>query len=94
MGETMDVPCQVLHVDHQNMSLCWRGRALSIPTFVFCPEKINRVIPISENKCQYEVYETQSGPMAYVVKWVMGDKLSAMSQGMADGLKKYIEADG
>jgi len=55
------------------------------------PEKVQRVTPKGEWECLYEVWETQSGPMAFLIKWSMGAKASATNQGIADGLKKYVE---
>lgn len=90
-GDTMDVPCKIMTLNDAELSLCWRGCAMNIPTWIFLPEKVQKVTPIGEEECLYEIFETQAGPMAYVVKWSMGQKLSAMNQGIADGLKAYVE---
>lgn len=87
----MDVPMKVLVVNNEEMILSWRGMAMGIPTWIFLPEKVQKIVALGEDQCQYEVYETQSGPMAYMVKWTMGEKLGEMSRGMANGLKEYLE---
>ena len=89
-GDTMDVPCEIIDVNNEQMRICWRGRPGGIPTFIFLGEKVNRITRKGDNQCVYEVFETQGGPMAYLVQWMMGQKLSAMSQGIADGLKEYM----
>ena len=87
----MPIPCSIISLSDDEMSLCWRGEVPSIPFWIFFPEKVHRITPKGEGECLYEIFETQSGPMAYVVKWTMGMKLSAMNQGIADGLKAYVE---
>lgn len=90
-GDTTPIPCEIISVSDEERSICWRGKALSIPTWIFLPEKVQRVISKGDDRCFYEIWETQSGPMAYAVKWTIGMKLSAMNQGIADGLKKFVE---
>ena len=93
-GKLMAVPCQVLEVNVSEKRICWRGRALGIPQVLLNPEKVQSVTELhgaDEGKCLYEVWETQGGPLAYAVKWTLGEKLSAMSRGMAEGLRAYLE---
>lgn len=90
-GRTMDVPCEIIKIDDNEMELSWRGMTKGVPNWALCPEKVNRVTKKGENECLLEVFETQSKPLAYVVKWTMGEKLSRMSQGICDGLKEYAE---
>lgn len=87
----MKVPCVAVAVANEDMMLCWRGEPFGIPTWILTPEKVQRVTPRGEQDCVYEIFETQSGPMAYLVKWTMGAKQSAMNQGIADALKRYVE---
>ena len=91
-GSTMAVPCEIIAIDDAALELSWRGLALGIPMWFYLPEKVHRVTPRSERQCLFEVWETQSGPMAYGVKWMLGAKLSAMAQGIANGLKKHVES--
>lgn len=91
-GDTMDVPCEIIEVNDEQMRLCWRGRSNRIPLSILLGEKVHRITKKGGNQCVLEVFETQSGPMAYVIKWTLGQKLSAMSEGIADGLKEHIEA--
>lgn len=87
----MDVPCRITTINDEEMSLSWQGCAFSIPTFILLPEKVQKVISKGENESLYQVWESQGGPMAYVVKWSMGQKLSDMNQGIANALKAYVE---
>jgi hypothetical protein len=66
---------------------------LSPIRWLLWPEKVQTVIPQGENECIFRIYETQAGPLAYLVKYSMGEKLSLMSQGIADGLKAYVESN-
>ena len=90
-GNRMPIPCSIISLSDDEMSFCWRGEVPSIPCWIFFPEKVHRITPKGEGECLYEIFETQSGPMAYVVKWTMSMKLSVMNQGIADGLKAYVE---
>lgn len=89
-GKLLDVPCQISVIE-DGSRLCWIGQAFGIPTWIFLPEKVHRVTPRGENACFVEIYETQGGPMAYIVKWSMGEQLMRYAQGMVDSLKKYVE---
>lgn len=90
-GKLMDVPCQIIEINGEEMRLSWRGRAFHLPKWLLLPEKIQRVTKLEGGQCLYEVYETQGGPWAYLVKWFLGEKLDGMSKGMASGLKEYVE---
>ena len=90
-SETMDVACQVLEVNDEEMCVSWRGCLPWVPTMMLLPEKVQRVTMVSETHCLYEIYETQSGLLAYVIKWTMGEKLSGMQRAMAENLKEYVE---
>ncbi|WPG99039.1 Hypothetical protein R9X50_00184400 [Acrodontium crateriforme] len=83
------VTCELLALYDEDMMLCWRG--LSFPSFVLCPEKVQKVTDTENGSCLYEVWETFTGPLGWVAKWTMGEKLSVMAEGMANGLKKYVE---
>ena len=73
------------------MTICWRGCPKGIPEWTICGEKLQKVTRISDKETKFEVWETQSGLLAYVVRWTMGDKLGGMNQGIATNLKKHIE---
>lgn len=89
----MLVPCEIIAISDEEISISWRGQPTAIPTWFFLPEKIQRITPKGERQCLYEGWETQSEPMTYLIKWSVGAKLSAMQQGMADGLKEYMEGN-
>lgn len=91
VGNLMDVKCKILEVNDEQMRLCWRGCPSYVPQFLLLPEKIQRITTLENGQCLFEVYETQGGPAAYLVKWLLGAKLSGYAQGMAKGLKDYIE---
>ncbi|KAF2153371.1 hypothetical protein K461DRAFT_278187 [Myriangium duriaei CBS 260.36] len=90
-GALSEIPCKVLEVNPEAMRLCWRGYPKGIPQFLLFPEKVHRITAVSENECFIEVFETQSGPMAYVVKWTMGAKLTTYQNGMLQALKGFVE---
>lgn len=73
--------------------LCWQG--LFMPTFLLHAEKVQKVTPVQGEdgkiKSKYEIWETQAGPMAHVVKLTMFNKLKQMNEGIAKNLKDYIE---
>ena len=69
----MDVPCEILEITEgeKEMRICWWGKAMGIPTWMFLPEKVQRVRERADGKgCEYEIWETQGGPMALVSKVV------------------------
>lgn len=74
------------------MRLSWRGCLPWIPTFVLLPEKVQRVTAVSEAQCLYEVFETQTGMLAYVIMWTLGEKQSVMAREQAESLKRFVEA--
>ena len=81
-----------MDISHEEMFVCWRGCPKGIPTATLCPEKYQKVTATGENICKFEVWETQAGMLAHVVKWTMGSKLDGMNQGIADNLKTYVES--
>ena len=91
-GSLMAVPCKITSTKEQDMSISWQGCPPCVPAWICLMEKVHKVTPVSPEECLFQVWETQAGPMAYIVKWTMGQKLSAMSQGVADCLKEYVEA--
>lgn len=74
------------------MELCWRGEPKGVPTWLLFGEKVHRITVKQERECFLEVWETQSGPLAWLVKWMMGEKLIRMSEGIAEGLKGFVES--
>lgn len=87
----MAIPCLCVALSDADRTFCFRGEPFGVPTWLLMPEKVHQVIAVNENECLYEIFETQSGPMAYAVKAMMGAKQSAMNQGIAGALKKYVE---
>ncbi|KAK4507734.1 hypothetical protein PRZ48_001469 [Zasmidium cellare] len=89
----MDVPCEVSVINDAEYTFCWIGRAMGIPQWLLFPEKVHKVTPKGENECLFQCYETQAGPMAYIVKWQMGELLSQYGQAMNDAFKAYVEKE-
>lgn len=90
-GKLDDVPCKVLVVNDEEMQVTWRGCPHYVPFFLLLPEKVHRVTRLEGGKCLFEGYETQGRPLAYVIKWFLGEKLHAYAQRMAKELKNYVE---
>lgn len=91
VGKLQDVPCRILEINDKEMRLCWRGCPDYIPYFMLLPEKVQRVTSLPDGQCLYEVFETQGRPLAYLIKWLLGEQLSAYARGMSKGLKEYVE---
>lgn len=77
-GSLEDIPCRISKISDAEMELCWQGCAYSIPTFLLLPDKVQKVIPKGDNECVIQIWETMAGPLAYVVRWRMGQKLTDM----------------
>ena len=84
---------KLVSFDPGNNTLCWQG--LFMPTFLLRAEKVQKVTAMPEEngkvRAKYEIWETQAGPMAYVVKLALISKLQKMNEGIAANLKEYIE---
>lgn len=65
-----------------------------VPEWLLVPEKVHKITTKGEQECLYQVYETQSGFAAYIVKYCVGMKQSKMNQSIADALKIYVEEKG
>jgi len=98
------MPVEILEVDEEGMRLAWRGMNRGFPKWLLHPEKVQRVTPLASGgaeageaqtsdraQCVFELWETFAGPMSHVVKLSVGSKLDSMGQGIADGLKEYVE---
>ncbi|KAI9704696.1 MAG: hypothetical protein M1820_005444 [Bogoriella megaspora] len=90
-GSTMKVPCEILEVESSKYRIVWRGKAFNLPLWVLSPEKVQTITELVDGKCKFEIWETQSGLLAFYTKYGMGKKLSQMNQGIAEGLKGYVE---
>ena len=87
------MPMKLVSYSPTEHVLCWQG--LFMPTFLLHAEKVQKVTPIQgENgkmKAKYEIWETQAGPMAHIVKFTMFSKLQRMNEGIAKNLKQHME---
>lgn len=92
---TQAMKMKLTSFNEESMTLSWEGRF--IPTFLLHAEKVQKVSRVeSQNdglpgRTKYEIWETQAGPMAHVVKWTMQSKLQKMNEGIAQNLKHYFE---
>lgn len=85
------IPCKVTALSDDEMSFAMRAWLPFVPGWMLVPEKVHKVTRVSEEECLYQVYETQSGVLAYAVRYWMGVKQSAMNRGIADALKLHVE---
>ena len=83
-------PVRIMTVDTERRHLCWLGCPRFVPSWLIRGEKVQQVSLTPEGKTLYEIWETQSGPMARVVRWKFGDGLDRMMTGTASGLKEYL----
>lgn len=73
------------------MTFAMRAWLPYVPEWLLVPEKVHKVTRRSKDECLYQIYETQSGVLAYAVKYWMGVKQSRMNRSIADALKVYVE---
>ena len=53
-----------------------------------------RVLPRGEDgseRCEYAGWDTQAGPLASSVRWMVGASLDRAFEACAAGLKEYVE---
>ena len=86
------IDIRIIQVDHENRTIAWRGCPKYIPAALLIPEKVQRVSVNADGQTMFEVWETQAGPLAHAAKLSVASKLDGMNQGIADGLKAYLEA--
>ena len=85
---------KLISFDNETKSLSWQGHFM--PTFLLRAEKVQKVTKIEDQdgkgiRTKYEIWETQAGPLAHVVKLTMKSKLQKMNEGIAANLKTFIE---
>lgn len=85
------IPCKVSAISDDEMWFAVRAWVAFLPEWMLLPEKVHKVTARDEHECLYQVYETQSGVLAYAVRYMMGTKQSRMNQEIADALKMYVE---
>ncbi|CZT22880.1 uncharacterized protein RCC_08586 [Ramularia collo-cygni] len=88
---TTSIPCRVTAVSDNDMTFALRAWLPFVPEWLLVPEKVHKITSRGEDECLYQVYETQSGVLAYAVKYWMGAKQSNMNQSIADALKMHCE---
>lgn len=73
------------------MELCWGGELMGLPASIMLGDEVRRITPKGRQECLFEVWETQRGLLAWVVKRMMCGKLVRMSEGVASGLRGFVE---
>ena len=85
------IDIKILQVDRENMTIAWRGCPRYIPGALLIPEKVQKISVDDQGKTVFTVWETQAGPLAHAAKLSVASKMDGMNQGIADGLKNYLE---
>ena len=67
---TQPCPVRIMTVDAERRHLCWLGCPRFAPSWLIRGEKVQQVSLTPEGKTLYEIWETQAGPMARVVRWM------------------------
>lgn len=76
-------------VDHENYRVAWVN--LAVPGFLLNAERWQALSTDSNGKTKYETNEVFGGIVAYLIKWLMREKLVMGFNAMAEGLKKRSE---
>jgi len=82
--------CQITKVDHENHIAEWTP--VTYPSWLLSGHRIQTLKEV-EGAVIYETREVFSGPLAYVVKFSMPDKLRKSFVAMAEGLKERAEEE-
>ena len=85
------ITMQIMSLSAEEMTVCWKACPTGYPDWTICGETVQKVARIDEEECKFEVLETHTGPLAYAVKWTIGERLVGMNHGIADDLYKYIK---
>lgn len=85
------IDIRITQIDNESRTIAWLGCPRFVPSSLLVPEKAQRVYVNAEGKTVVEVWETQAGMLAHAAKHSVGSKLDGMNQGIADGLKHYLE---
>ena len=78
----------VSYLDPENYRMGWTNR---LPKWLLAAERWHWLTVLDKGKCKYETIEVFNGPLAYLVKWFVGNDLKRSYQAMADDLKKRAE---
>ena len=62
-----------------------------LPKWLLAAERWHWLTLLEGGKCKYETIEVFNGPLAYLVKWLVGSDLRLSFQAMADDLKTRAE---
>ncbi|KAF8654739.1 hypothetical protein AX16_003394 [Volvariella volvacea WC 439] len=77
-------------VDHEQCRCAWETRGL--PSFLLHTNRWQILTQQSDRTTKYETIEVFGGLLAYVIKFLMRDKLRAGFEAMAEGLKRISES--
>ena len=76
-------------VDHENYRVAWANIAL--PRFLLNAERWQLLSVDGDGKTKYETTEVFGGILAYIIKFLMREKLAMGFNAQAEGLKKRAE---
>jgi hypothetical protein len=76
-------------LDHENYRVAWN--TISFPHFLLYSERWQSLSIDVDGKTKYESTEVFSGVLAYIVKFLMREKLMKGFKAQAEGLKQWAE---
>jgi len=79
----------VVSVDRAQYRVCWKS--IDFPTWIMRGERWQVLTALGDNKTVYTSQEVFVGPMSYVIKWMLGDKVKLGFEAAASGLKARCE---
>ncbi|KAF7357650.1 hypothetical protein MSAN_01361600 [Mycena sanguinolenta] len=82
---------RVTTLDHENFRAGWETPA-GLSTWFFFYQRWTE-LTVEDAKTKWETFEVYSGPMAYVVYWLMYKNMLVSLKAMAEALKSRAEAD-
>ncbi|KAJ6466375.1 hypothetical protein C8R45DRAFT_1021477 [Mycena sanguinolenta] len=81
---------RVTALDHTNFRAAWEAPA-GLSTWFFFYQRWT-ALTVEDGKTKWETVEVYSGPMAYVVYWLMSKNMVVSLKAMAEALKSRAEA--
>ncbi|KAG6827693.1 hypothetical protein H0H92_010731 [Tricholoma furcatifolium] len=82
----------ISHLDNENYRVAWTN--LMLPKFLLECDRWQMLTVLDDGKTKYETIEAFKGPVAYIIKWVMYEKLvwGFNAQAVCDPGKKIVDA--
>lgn len=83
---------EITVIDPQNYRLAWETYPqLLLPSWLLHAERWQILTEVEGGQTKYETTEVMSGPMAHLVKFLVGGNLKLGFQDFADALKERVE---